>query len=108
MEISVVGGNQGDDEASGSSVEGTSFQLEGNSRSKRRYLGWMHNKFQLVNLYAIARRIKQLQNSRKAAEINNKMTIEDEVERSNKAKCQHNSQKSRAGRMKRLKVLIEI
>ena len=66
----------------------------------------MHNKFQLVDPYAIARRIKQLRNSQEAAENNNKMTIE--VERSDEAECQHNSQKSRAGRMKRLKVLIEI
>ena len=107
MKIPEGGGIQ-DDEASGSSVEGSSFQLEGSSRSKRRYMGWMHNKFQLVDPYAIARRIKQLRNSQEAAENNNKMTIEDEVERSDEAECQHNSQKSRAGRMKRLKVLIEI
>ena len=67
----------------------------------------MHNKFQLVDPYAIARRIKQLRNSEEAAENNNKMTIEDEVERSDEAECQRNSQSTRSGRMKRLKVCTD-
>ena len=89
----------------------------------------MRSQFHGFNPYTIdprrAQRIRQLKNSQKAADSkiikslyfkllqkeaadnNDKKAIEDEVESSDKAECQRNSQWSRVGRLimhKRLKV----